>query len=203
GSSASCSRRSRAPPSTPAPPASGGSAAERGRPGAGPGRPSALRQESRTPPMPTILKAPVERSAAASDGTAAQAAARIIDDVRSRGDAAVRDHSRRFDGWAPESFRLSEGQVKAIAAGVPAQVIADITEVQENVRRFAGLQRASLRELEEEVRPGVFLGQRHIPVRAVGAYIPGGRYPLTASAHMTIVTAKAAGVPRVVACTPP
>ncbi|GAA1081300.1 histidinol dehydrogenase [Nocardiopsis composta] len=153
--------------------------------------------------MPTILKAPVERSAAASDGTAAQAAARIIDDVRSRGDAAVRDHSRRFDGWAPESFRLSEEQVKEIVAGVPAQVIADITEVQENVRRFAGLQRASLRELEEEVRPGVFLGQRHIPVRAVGAYIPGGRYPLTASAHMTIVTAKAAGVPRVVACTPP
>ena len=127
----------------------------------------------------------------------------ILADVRARGDEAVREYSQKFDGWSPESFRLSAEQVAEITAGVPEQAIADIETVQANVRRFAEHQRASLTEFEIETMPGVRLGQRHIPVSAAGAYVPGGRYPLTASAHMTIITAKVAGVSRIVACTPP
>ncbi|MER5194028.1 histidinol dehydrogenase [Streptomyces sp. NPDC002755] len=127
----------------------------------------------------------------------------VLADVRERGDAAVREYSEKFDDWSPESFRLSEEDVAAIVASVPAQVIEDIRFVQEQVRAFARRQLDSLGEFEVETLPGVRLGQRHLPVRAAGAYVPGGRYPLTASAHMTIVTAKVAGVPRVVACTPP
>lgn len=127
----------------------------------------------------------------------------ILSNIRTYGDEAVREYSEKFDGWSPESFRLTAEQVAEIVAGVPNQVIADIASVQGNVRRFAEKQRASMTEFEIETMPGVRLGQRHVPVRAAGAYIPGGRYPLTASAHMTIVTAKVASVPRVVACTPP
>ena len=127
----------------------------------------------------------------------------IITAVRERGDAAVREFSATFDRWEPVSTRLDEDRVREIVASLPQQVVDDITTVQANVRRFAEAQRASLTEIEVETEPGVFLGQRHLPVAAVGAYVPGGRYPLTASAHMTIVTAKVAGVPRVVACTPP
>ncbi|MEU6711991.1 histidinol dehydrogenase [Nonomuraea sp. NPDC046802] len=129
-------------------------------------------------------------------------AAQIIDDVRRDGDAAVRAHSERLDQWAPADFRLSEQQIEESLRQVDRQTLADIKEVQANVRRFAERQRASLRDFEEETQPGVLLGQRSIPVGAVGAYVPGGRYPLLASAHMTIVPAKVAGVPRVAACTP-
>jgi sulfopropanediol 3-dehydrogenase len=127
----------------------------------------------------------------------------ILDDVRERGDDAVRQYSEKFDNWSPESFRLSEQQIAEIIAEVPDQVIRDIEFVQAQVRRFAQAQRASLTDFEIETLPGVHLGQRNLPISAVGAYVPGGRYPLTASAHMTIVTAKVAGVERVVACTPP
>ncbi|MDX6350336.1 MAG: sulfopropanediol 3-dehydrogenase [Streptomyces sp.] len=127
----------------------------------------------------------------------------VIADIRERGDAAVREYSERFDTWSPESFRLSPEQIEKIVSEVPQQVIDDIRFVQDQVRNFAQHQLASMGEFEIETLPGVRLGQKHIPVQAVGAYIPGGRYPLTASAHMTIVTAKTAGVPRVVACTPP
>jgi sulfopropanediol 3-dehydrogenase len=127
----------------------------------------------------------------------------VIADIRRRGDEAVREYSVKFDNWNPESFKLSPDQVEEIIAGVPAQTIDDIKLVQRNVRGFAEHQLASLRDFEVETEPGVLLGQRSIPVAAAGAYIPGGRYPLVASAHMTIVTAKVAGVPRVTACTPP
>ncbi|NYI78915.1 histidinol dehydrogenase [Nocardioides panzhihuensis] len=127
----------------------------------------------------------------------------IISDIRERGDDAVRDYSEKFDSWTPSSFRLSESQIEKIVAGVPAQVIDDIRFVQEQVRTFATAQRESMRDVEITTLPGVTLGHRHVPVAAAGAYIPGGRYPLTASAHMTIITAKVAGVERVVACTPP
>jgi sulfopropanediol 3-dehydrogenase len=127
----------------------------------------------------------------------------IIADVRERGDRAVREYSERFDKWTPPSFRLSGEEIERIVGDVPQQVIDDITTVQANVRRFAGAQRESMTEFELETAPGVHLGQRHIPVSSAGAYVPGGRYPLTASAHMTIVTAKVAGVARVTACTPP
>jgi sulfopropanediol 3-dehydrogenase len=139
-------------------------------------------------------------------GTREQVAATVRDvlaDIRVRGDDAVRDYSRRFDNWAPESFRLSAAEIAEIVSGVPQLVIDDITFVQAQVRRFAEAQRASLQDFEIETLPGVHLGQKNVPISAVGAYVPGGRYPLTASAHMTIVTAKVAGVPRVAACTPP
>ncbi|MBP8538864.1 histidinol dehydrogenase [Streptomyces sp. MK37H] len=131
------------------------------------------------------------------------AVAGIISDIRSRGDAAVREYSARFDRWDPESFRLKAEEIEEIVARVPEQVLEDIRFVQRQVRTFAERQLASLSEFEMETLPGVSLGQKHIPVAAAGAYVPGGRYPLLASAHMTIVTAKTAGVPRVVACTPP
>ncbi|TWF79759.1 sulfopropanediol 3-dehydrogenase [Pseudonocardia hierapolitana] len=140
---------------------------------------------------------------AASGGAVAERVREIIADVRTRGDAAVREYSARFDGWEPESFRLDADRVAELVASLPAQVIEDIRFVQAQVRGFALVQREALREVEVETLPGVVLGHRHVPVAAAGAYVPGGRYPLTASAHMTIVTAKAAGVPRVVACTPP
>ncbi|HWC82009.1 MAG TPA: histidinol dehydrogenase [Pseudonocardiaceae bacterium] len=127
----------------------------------------------------------------------------IIADIRARGDEAVRQYSEKFDNWSPASFRLSDKEIADIVAGLPEQVVADIRTVQANVRAFAQAQRDSLVDFEVEPSPGVHLGQRHIPVQSVGAYVPGGRYPLTASAHMTIVTAKVAGVPRVIAATPP
>jgi sulfopropanediol 3-dehydrogenase len=127
----------------------------------------------------------------------------VIADIRERGDEAVREYSAKFDGWSPDSFRLPAGQVEDIVAGLPEQVVEDIRFAQAQVRGFAQAQLASMTEIEVETLPGVFLGHKHIPVSSAGAYIPGGRYPLTASAHMTVLTAKVAGVPRVVACTPP
>ncbi len=127
----------------------------------------------------------------------------VIADVRERGDAAVREYSATFDRWEPDSFRLSGAEIERIVATVPEQAIADIATVQGRVRTFAQHQRDSLRDFEVEMSPGVHLGQKNLPVAAVGAYVPGGRYPLVASAHMTVVTAKVAGVERVTACTPP
>ena len=127
----------------------------------------------------------------------------VIEDVRRRGDDAVRHYSEKFDRWSPESFRLSPEDVDRIISTVPGEVLEDLRTVQANVRNFAQHQLASMRDFEVETQPGVFLGQKHLPIAATGAYIPGGRYPLTASAHMTVVTAKVAGVERVTACTPP
>ncbi|KAL1897611.1 hypothetical protein Sste5346_003917 [Sporothrix stenoceras] len=127
----------------------------------------------------------------------------IIDGVRREGDAAVRRYSGKLDKWSPASFKLSPQEIADIMAKVPKQTIADIEQVQSNVRRFAEAQMASLKDFELEVEPGVFLGQRNNPIRSVGAYVPGGRYPLLASAHMTVLTAKVAGVPKVIGCTPP
>jgi sulfopropanediol 3-dehydrogenase len=127
----------------------------------------------------------------------------VISDIAERGDAAVREYSEKFDRWSPESFQLDEQQIDDIVSQVPDQVIDDIKTVQHNVRVFAQHQRDSLTDFEIETAPGVHLGQRNVPVSAAGAYAPGGRYPLVASAHMTTVTAKVAGVPYVTACTPP
>jgi sulfopropanediol 3-dehydrogenase len=126
----------------------------------------------------------------------------IIADIRARGDVAVREYAETFDRWT-EDFRLSPERVQEIIATLPQQVVDDIVFVQSQVRHFAEVQRASMTDVEVETLPGVILGHRHVPVQAAGSYIPGGKYPLTASAHMTIITAKVAGVPRVVACTPP
>jgi sulfopropanediol 3-dehydrogenase len=154
--------------------------------------------------MPTILKPAARADTAAASATAVrEAVAAIIADVRARGDVAVRECSERFDRWSPVQFRLTPDEIERIVAGVPAQVRDDIMTAQANIRAFAQAQRDSLLDFEVETMPGVFLGQRNIPVAAAGAYVPGGRYPLVASAHMTVVTAKVAGVERIVACTPP
>jgi sulfopropanediol 3-dehydrogenase len=154
--------------------------------------------------MPKIVKAPaVTAPGGAGSPQVADTVATVIADIRRRGDDAVREYSARFDSWSPESFRLDEDAVAAIVAQVPRTVLDDIRTVQHNVREFARRQRESLADFEVEAAPGVRLGQKNLPVSAAGAYVPGGRYPLVASAHMTVVTAKVAGVPRVAACTPP
>jgi sulfopropanediol 3-dehydrogenase len=127
----------------------------------------------------------------------------IIADVKKRGDAAVRELSHKFDGWSPPSFKLSNADIEAIMSRVPSHTLADIRFAQAQIRTFAQHQRAAIRDVEVETLPGVRLGHKNIPVDSVGCYVPGGRYPMVASAHMSIVTARTAGVRRVIACTPP
>lgn len=126
-----------------------------------------------------------------------------IQEIEARGDEAVREFSDKFDKWSPESFKLTVQQIEEIVAQVPAEVIEDIKFAQKNIREFAEAQLASLNDIEVENIPGVILGHKNIPVNSVGCYIPGGRYPMVASAHMSVLTAKVAGVKRVIACTPP
>lgn len=152
--------------------------------------------------MATHLKSPAAVAKSAAEGVRETVSA-VIADVRERGDEAVREYSEKFDNWSPSSFRLSAEDIDRIVATVPSQAIDDIKAVQARVRAFAQRQKDSLQDFEVETEPGVLLGQKNIPVRAAGAYVPGGRYPLVASAHMTVVTAKVAGVERVTACTPP
>ncbi len=153
--------------------------------------------------MSNQLKAPTPASSAADQEQVREVVRTVIEDVRARGDEAVREYSQKFDSWAPDSFFLGAEEIERIVGGLPSQVVEDIKEVQGNVREFAQAQRDSMHDFEVETQPGVHLGQRHLPIAATGAYVPGGRYPLTASAHMTVVTAKVAGVERVTACTPP
>jgi sulfopropanediol 3-dehydrogenase len=127
----------------------------------------------------------------------------ILADIGARGEAAVREYSRKFDRWEPASFRLSEAEIGACAKQLPASVKSDIEFAQRQIRQFALAQKAALNDLEVETMPGVVLGHRNIPVNSVGCYVPGGRYPMVASAHMSVVTAKAAGVKRIIACAPP
>lgn len=126
-----------------------------------------------------------------------------LQDIETRGDAAVRDLSEKFDAYAPESFRLTLDQIEALIATLSDQEIADIKFAQAKVVKFAKAQRASMTDIEVETLPGVILGHRNIPVQSVGCYVPGGKFPMVASAHMSVATAKVAGVPRIVACTPP
>ena len=127
----------------------------------------------------------------------------IIRDIEQRGDAAVLEYSRRFDNWDPADFRLSRAAIEAARRQLSAREIEDIAFAQTQIRNFAQIQRDSMKDVEVETHPGVVLGHRHIPVNAVGCYIPGGKYPLLASAHMSVLTAKVAGVPRVVSTAPP
>ena len=125
----------------------------------------------------------------------------ILADVKKRGDAAVREYSERFDKWAPQ--RLSRAEIDGILSRVPSSTLDDIKFAQAQIRRFAEHQKAALKDVEVETLPGVRLGHRNIPVESVGCYVPGGRYPMVASAHMSIATARTAGVKRIIACTPP
>jgi sulfopropanediol 3-dehydrogenase len=127
----------------------------------------------------------------------------ILTDITTRGDAAVREYSKTLDQWEPPSFRLSRGEIDSCYAALSEEVIDDIRFAQAQVRNFAEHQRASIQDLEVETLPGVILGHRNVPVQSVGCYVPGGKYPLVASAHMSVVTAKVAGVERVIAAAPP
>ena len=127
----------------------------------------------------------------------------ILADINERKDAAVRELSQKFDNWNPDDFKLSPAQIQQIISGLPEQAISDIKFAQAQVRNFAQAQRAALQDIEVETLPGVVLGHKNIPVNRVGCYVPGGRYPMVASAHMSVVTAKTAGVKRIIACTPP
>jgi sulfopropanediol 3-dehydrogenase len=128
---------------------------------------------------------------------------RILKDVEQRGDEAVREYSRKFDNWDPSSFTLAQGDIEAAVKKLSPRELEDIQFAQKQIRNFAQIQRDSMKDVEVETMPGVVLGHRHIPVNAAGCYVPGGKYPLIASAHMSVLTAKVAGVKRVVSTAPP
>ncbi len=127
----------------------------------------------------------------------------MIETIRAGGDAAVREYSLKLDQWAPASFRLTAAEIEQAVGRLSAREVDDIKFAQRQIRTFAEHQKASLADVEVETQPGVWLGHRHIPVNAVGCYIPGGKYPMIASAHMSVLTAQVAGVKRIVATAPP
>ena len=154
--------------------------------------------------MIKVIKTGISEEAAADMGAKVKATVEAtLKDIETRGDAAVRELSEKFDKWSPESFRLSDDEIQAAIARLPEQTIDDIKFAQTQIRNFAEIQKASMHDVEEETLPGVFLGHKNIPVNSVGCYIPGGKYPMVASAHMSVLTAKVAGVKRVIACAPP
>lgn len=153
--------------------------------------------------MAEILKDAVAKDAHGRDPELRERVAALIDGIRDRGEQAVRELSRTFDDWDPASFRLSEGEIEEALDTLDDRTLDDIRFAQEQIGNFARAQREAITDVEVETLPGVVLGHRNRPVENVGAYIPGGRYPMVASAHMSVLTAKVAGVPRVVACTPP
>ena len=138
-----------------------------------------------------------------TDAETAAVVTRMLVDLERNGMDAVRQYSRKFDDWEPPSFLLSEAQIREAIARVPEQGIRDTDFCQGNVRKFAEEQFKTMLPLEVEIRPGVILGHKHIPVNAVGSYVPGGRYPMFGSAQMSIIPARVAGVKRIAACTPP
>src|ERR1700681_22667 len=154
--------------------------------------------------MARHLKRGMDASAIkAADAKVRATVEHILADVETRRDAAVRDLSKKFDDWEPQSFRLTDQEIDRAIAQVAKRDLEDIKFAQSQVRHFAQKQKETMRDLEVETLPGVILGHRHIPVASIGCYVPGGRYPMVASAHMSIVTAKVAGVKRIVACAPP
>jgi len=128
---------------------------------------------------------------------------KLLADIETRGDTAVRELSKRFDNWEPEKFKLSEEQIQDCINRLDARTLDDIRFAQDQIRNFAQLQRDSMKDVEEETLPGVILGHRHIPMNRVGSYVPGGKFPMVASAHMSVVTAKVAGVKEIITCAPP
>ena len=154
--------------------------------------------------MPRHLKRGMDAGAIEeADAKVRQTVDGILAEVKTRGDQAIRDYSKKFDNWTPESFHLSQQDIERAIAQVPKRDLEDIKFAQAQVRNFAQKQRDSMQDIEVETLPGVVLGHKHIPVNAIGCYVPGGRYPMVASAHMSIVTAKVAGVKRIIACAPP
>ena len=154
--------------------------------------------------MPRWLKRGMDAGAIkAADAKVRETVENILAEIDTRKDQAVKDLSKKFDNWSPKDFRLSPQEIERAIAQVPKRDLDDIKFAQAQVRNFAQKQRESMHDLEVETLPGVVLGHRHIPVNSIGCYVPGGRYPMVASAHMSIVTAKVAGVKRIIACAPP
>jgi sulfopropanediol 3-dehydrogenase len=152
----------------------------------------------------THLKSGKPEAERAEDDAAVRAKVEaILADIAARGDAAVRELSQTFDRYAPASFRLSASEIEAAMQKVSARDMEDIRFAQVQIRRFAEAQRASMTDVEVETMPGVILGHRNIPVQSVGCYVPGGKFPMVASAHMSVLTASVAGVPRIIASAPP
>jgi sulfopropanediol 3-dehydrogenase len=154
--------------------------------------------------MARFLKRGRDADAVAEDDAKVRATVEgILADIKARGDAAVRELSIRFDKWDRQNFRLSEAEIQACLDQLTPRDLEDIRFAQTQVRNFAEHQKAALRDIEVETLPGVVLGHRNIPVNSVGCYVPGGKYPLLASAHMSVVTAKVAGCKRIITCAPP
>jgi sulfopropanediol 3-dehydrogenase len=154
--------------------------------------------------MPRHLKRGMDAGAIEeADAKVRQTVDSILAEVKAKGDQAIRDLSKKFDKWEPQDFKLSPQDIERAIAQVPKRDLDDIRFAQAQVRNFAQKQRDSMQDIEVETLPGVVLGHKHIPVTAIGCYVPGGRYPMVASAHMSIVTAKVAGVKRIIACAPP
>ncbi len=144
-----------------------------------------------------------EAEKAAEDAKVRAIVESTLAEIERGGDKAVRALSEKFDGYRPEKFRLTLGEIEALIGELSAEEIADIKFAQEQVRNFAKAQRDSMLDVEVETLPGVILGHKNIPVQSVGCYVPGGKFPMVASAHMSVATASVAGVPRIIACTPP
>src|SRR5215471_14718741 len=154
--------------------------------------------------MPRWLKRGMDAGAIkAADAKVRQTVESILAQVDERKDAAIRELSEKFDKWSPKDFHLTPQEIERAIAQVPKRDLDDIKFAQAQVRNFAQKQRETMHDLEVETLPGVVLGHHHIPVNSIGCYVPGGRYPMVASAHMSIVTAKVAGVNRIIACAPP
>ena len=144
-----------------------------------------------------------EAERAADDAQVRAAVESVLNDISARGDAAVRELSVKFDKYDPPAFRLTPSEIEAAVQKVAPREIEDIRFAQTQIRRFAEVQRASMTDVEVETLPGVILGHRNIPVQSVGCYVPGGKFPMVASAHMSVLTAAVAGVPRIIASAPP
>jgi len=140
---------------------------------------------------------------AEEDAQVAGAVAATLKDIETRGDVAVRELANKFDGYDRETYRLTDAEIEEIIAQVTPREMADLKFAQAQVRNFAQAQRDSMLDIEVETLPGVILGHKNIPVQSVGCYVPGGKFPMVASAHMSVATASVAGVPRIIACTPP
>ncbi|MGI4880184.1 MAG: histidinol dehydrogenase, partial [Janthinobacterium lividum] len=150
----------------------------------------------------------LKRGATAADKATNDRAVRdtvegILADIGTRGDVAVRELSVKFDRWDREDYRLTPAEIQGCIDQLTGQDLKDIEFAQTQVRNFAQIQRASMQDVEVETLPGVVLGHKHLPLNAAGCYVPGGKYPLLASAHMSVITAKVAGVSRVITCAPP
>jgi len=150
-----------------------------------------------------LKKGPTQQEKSDSNKQVVKIVEDILADIETNGDKAVANYSEKFDKWTPKSFRLSKEEIQACYDQIDQQALDDIRWAQEQVRSFAQIQRDSMKDVEVETLPGVTLGHKHIPMESVGCYVPGGKYPLVASAHMSVVTAKVAGVKRVIACAPP